>query len=352
MRTFSLCLLGLFFLHLHVHAQMSVTDASTAPYNNLTNLIKNNLTGDGIELLEVTYVGVSTATGFFTEGDPAIGLTRGLVLTTGRATTLGTSQGVNALGSDFASTQNSAQSSDSVLAQIASGPIFDQTVFKIKFRPLSDSIRFRYVFASEEYPEYACSAYNDVFGFFLSGPNPNGAPYAHFNLALIPGTNLPVAINNLHPFNAVSGNCPPLNVQYYHDNNQKALQPVYDGFTDVFVAQAAVTPCEAYEMYIVIGDVSDGVYDSGVFLEANSFFSRPLITSGFESGLNIIPESATAKSTIIQLNHLPAALMPVEIILGGTATAGVDYTANIPLGQIFNPDSILTLSFQDRKSVV
>ncbi len=327
-------------------AQMSVTDATTAPYNNLQNLVKNNLTGDGIELLEVMYVGESSATGFFTEGDPAIGLTRGLVLTTGRATTSGTSKGVNALGSDFASTQNSAQSTDSVLAQISSGPIFDQTVFKIKFRPLSDSIRFRYVFASEEYPEYACSQFNDVFGFFLSGPNPNGAPYAHYNIALIPGTYLPVAINNLHPINSTIENCPPKYAQYYHDNNQQARQPVYDGFTDIFVAQAAVTPCAEYEMYIAIGDVSDGIFDSGVFLEANSFFSRPLLTNGFESGLNIIPESATAKATTIQLNQLPAALLPVEIILGGTSTNGLDYTADVPLGLIYNPDTTLTLSFQ------
>jgi subtilisin-like proprotein convertase family protein len=92
--------------------------------------------------------------------------------------------------------------------------------------------------------------------------------------------------------------------------------------------------------------VSDGIYDSGVFLEANSFFSRPLLTNGFESGLNIIPESATAKATTIQLNQLPAALLPVEIILGGTATNGLDYTADVPIGLISNPDTTLTLSFQ------
>jgi len=333
-------------LTLSAQAQMSVTDATTAPYNNLQNLIKNNLTGDGIELLEVVYMGESSATGFFTEGDSAIQLSRGLILTTGSAASNGSTFGANGMGVNFATYQNGNINSISVLSQIASGPVYDHTIFKIRFKPLSDSIRFRYVFASEEYPEYACSQFNDVFGFFLSGPNPNGALYANFNIALIPGTNLPVSINNLHPFNAINGNCPPLNVQYYHDNNQQARQPVYDGFTDVFIAEAAVTPCAEYEMYIAIGDVSDGIYDSGVFLEANSFFSRPLLTNGFESGLNIIPESATAKATTIQLNQLPAVLLPVEIILGGTATNGIDYTADVPLGLIYNPDTTLTLSFQ------
>lgn len=49
------------------------------------------------------------------------------------------------------------------------------------------------------------------------------------------------------------------------------LQPVYDGFTDVFTAMAVVTPCQPYTIKLAICDVGDGAYHSGVFLEAKSF---------------------------------------------------------------------------------
>ena len=47
-------------------------------------------------------------------------------------------------------------------------------VFRIKFRPNGDSIRFRFVFGSEEYPEFSCSKYNDLI--------PNGFPAVDKNV--------------------------------------------------------------------------------------------------------------------------------------------------------------------------
>ncbi len=58
----------------------------------------------------------------------------------------------------------------------------------------------RYVFASEEYPEYVGSSFNDVMAVFVDGQN----------CALVPGSQTPVSINTVNPGS---------NSQYYVDKN-------------------------------------------------------------------------------------------------------------------------------------
>jgi len=140
------------------------------------------------------------------------------------------------------------------------------------FIPSSDSVEFRYVFASEEYPEFVNASFNDVFGFFISGQNPTGGAYSNLNIARIPGTNLPISIDNV---NSTSHS------QFYINNSGNS-RIVFDGMTFVLTAKALVVPCQTYHIKIAIGDVMDGIYDSGVFLEASSFTS---IGGSFNSGV-------------------------------------------------------------------
>ena len=112
------------------------------------------------------------------------------------------------LGRNQASSNNPSTATCPVLSALtAPRPINDAATYEITFIPTSDTLRFRYCFASEEYPEYGCSDYNDIFGFFITGP---GYPVPT-NIALIPGTNLPVAINNIHPIDPdpETPNCMP-----------------------------------------------------------------------------------------------------------------------------------------------
>jgi len=56
--------------------------------------------------------------------------------------------------------------------------LYDAAILEFDFLPLGDSIRFRYLFSSEEYtPLYACPSgggFNDAFAFFISGPGFTG----------------------------------------------------------------------------------------------------------------------------------------------------------------------------------
>ncbi|MDP0953449.1 choice-of-anchor L domain-containing protein, partial [Klebsiella pneumoniae] len=74
----------------------------------------------------------------------------------------------------------------------------DAAVLQFDFIPLGDTLKFDYVFASEEYNVYVGGGVNDVFAFLLSGPNPAGGNYVDANLALLPGTTTPVSINTVN----------------------------------------------------------------------------------------------------------------------------------------------------------
>ncbi len=323
---------------------LQVTSGATLPYTP-QNLISNIFLGEGVEVTSIVYGGKPAAVGYFNNGTQAIGIDRGIILTSGSAETSGSMLGCNEQGNDFASSDNTISTSDPDLLAIATAPLRDLTVYTIKFIPTSDTLRFRYCFASEEYPEYACSAFNDVFGFFIQGP---GYPLPT-NIAKVPGTNLAVSINNIHPSNGIG--CPAKNLQYYNSNNNSNKQPTYDGFTDVFIAQAIVTPCQEYTIKLAIADVSDGAYDSGVFLEAKSFGTGSLQVDVVTVGADATLTEGCADGNLIFSLPTPAAQnFPVDYKIWGTATNGVDYQT-IPTG-LFIPAgqtqvSVPLISFAD-----
>ena len=331
-----LCVATFFILfQQHIYGQnLEAFGVDISPFTP-QSLIKNIFLGEGVEVTSITYGGDSSAIGYFTGGQSAIGIERGIVMTTGRAETNSASFGCDADGSDFASADNTGGSVEAGLAGLVTVGLNDVAVYTISFIPTSDTLRFRYCFASEEYPEFSCSLYNDVFGFFIQGP---GYP-TPTNIAIIPGTNLPVTINNIHPFNASYPNCFPTNAQYYNSNNNSNNQPTYDGFTDVFTAQAIVTPCQVYTIKLAIADAGDNAFDSGVFLEAKSFGTGSLRTDVSTVSLDGMLVEGCASGTVTFTLPTPAtADYPIDYNIWGTATNGVDYDAIsenlfIPAGQ-------------------
>ncbi len=308
---------------------MEVTDAITAPYTP-ENLITNVFLGDGVEVTSFQYDGDPEAIGFFKSAEEEIGIERGILMTTGRAMANQTHPGATGGGSEFAGGAASPNiTTDADLSQLdPTNPNNDISRYIISFIPTSDTVRFNYVFASEEYPEYSCSSFNDVFGFFISGPVISG-PFSNNaeNIALIPNSTTYVSINNLHP----DDSCPAVNEEYYNPNGG-SNQPTYDGYTDVFTAEAIVVPCEEYTIKLVIADKGDTAFDSGVFLQAKSFGSPSLdidiVTASLDGA--VVEGCADGVITIALPNPVESDL-PLDYEIFGDAENGVDFEL-IPQG--------------------
>lgn len=231
-------------------------------------LIKTVFLGSNeIQVSNITFTGANHSIGYFTYPNGKLKMNDGLVLTTGSA--YGT-RGPN--NSPIMGIDNNRPGYPD-LTRMAGKTTYDAVVLEFDFIPVSNKIEFKYVFASEEYLEYVNRGYNDVFGFFLSGPGIEGAT----NLAILPETKEIVSVNSINDRK---------NPQYFIDNGS-TLDPrdktgtyrskVYDnnlqwdGFTTVLTASHSVTAYKKYHIKLAIADAGDGVVDSGVYLKAKSF---------------------------------------------------------------------------------
>jgi len=233
----------------------------------------NSFIGTGVTVSNVTYSGVPNSLATFT-GTTNMGVSSGIMFGTG------TSTGININSLPTTHSDGAACGGDPDLQNIASGTTQDAGVLEFDFTAQSDSITFEYVFASEEYSDYVGSGFNDVFGFFVSGPGITGTQ----NIALIPGAGIPVTINNVNNGNSGMGTAPSgpcMNCAYYNDNTfGTGNTVVFDGMTVVLTARLGISICETYHIKLAVANVGDGALDSEIFLKANSF------SSGF---VNITP---------------------------------------------------------------
>ncbi len=299
-------------------AQLTVTSGLTAAQ------YVDYLVGNGITYSNVTYTGDVNSIGRFQTGATPtnLGIGTGIIMSTGYVNGAMAQPAIGSPVSNFVSYTTTGGSDPDLQTLIPGYTINDATKIEFDFIPVSDTVKFRYVFGSEEYPEWVGSSFNDVFGFFISGPNPLGGNYTSYNMARIPGTALPVTIDNVN-----SGSY----ATYYVDNQAMSGQTiVYDGFTTVLTAWARVTPCQNYHIKLAVGDAGDAAFDSGVFLEANSFSSPVLNVStnyvndtllgnfAMEGGCNDVV-------VCFSLSDPTPTNFTVNYALQGTATNGVDY---------------------------
>ncbi len=329
-KIFFFCVACIFSFQLS-NAQLQITAESNA------QALVQKLLGPGVTVSNVSLTGYREMTGIFNNiSGTNIGIDSGIVLTNGRAKTVGVGNyGVDGNGSTAAANVNAFNTwgfpGDQDLTDIVSAATHDACVLEFDFVPLGDSIKFNYVFSSEEYTDFSCTQYNDAFAFFIRGPGIVGLK----NIALIPGTNLPVTINNINEKACA------LYPQYFINNEPNKFF-THNGHIKVFTAAEKVQPCQTYHLKLVIADVFDDDLDSGVFLEAGSLSSNAI---RIENSTQVDPqnnfylvEGCSAGSFKIKRPNAETNPLNVTLSYAGTATNGVDMqllptTVTIPANQ-------------------
>jgi hypothetical protein len=230
-------------------------------------ILQNNFTGNGVQIDNVVFSGANGAGGVFSGSNSNIGLSNGIILSTGNVTG---AIGPNSSGS-FGT--NIGRSGDTDLEQLLGDtiPTYDAAVLEFDVISSSDSIYLKLVYASEEYSEGIGQDFADPIGVYISGPGFS----VPTNLAYLLGTSEPISINSINS---------TINSNLYIDNtNGTTVQ--YDGFTKPILIKAQVVPCQIYHVKIAIADAGDQDGDSGLFLDAGSL------------------QSGTSNSTVCQMNN-------------------------------------------------
>ena len=231
----------------NIRAQLVITNQGAN-----ASVIVNSFISGGLTISNATINCPSNAYGTFTNGESTdLGIPTGLVLTTGNVLDL------NQPGSGFMSTNNATTCNDAQLGTLEPLADYDCCILEFDVVPSCDEMQIRFVFGSEEYPEWVSSGFNDAFGFFITGPNPAGGNYNNNNVAVLPNGTTIVSIDN------VNAN---LNNAFYVDNSA-GLTNIFDAFTTVLVSDVSVIPCQSYHFKIAIADAGDPFWDSGVFVD-------------------------------------------------------------------------------------
>ncbi|HRW75127.1 MAG: choice-of-anchor L domain-containing protein [Lewinellaceae bacterium] len=245
---------------------------------SVQELISDFFSNSCVEPFNITMKGSQPGMGFFQATGTELGVPAGIMLSTGNIWTAIGPNNQGGAGNSF------GKSGDPDLDLLLGQVTFDALAIEFDFIPSVSDLTFRYVFSSEEYPEYVCALFNDVFGFFLSGPGLSG-PYSGdaINIATLPDTTIYVGINSVNP--GVSGafgnlvNCGNGSLDYgwlYFDNTG-GQQLQADGFTVPLDANVLVIPGEVYHAKIVVADAGDAIFDSSVFLSVESLCGDSLL---------------------------------------------------------------------------
>ena len=334
-----------FNLSIIFHYFAQITVSNSAPYNTANQLINNVLLGGGVSANNTSMFGDAIQIGFFNGGNTNLGLDSGIVMSTGDIADLDpTSFGGGNTPMNTNTDPDLLNVANSVPPLInqpffVSG-IFDVATIEFDFIPTSDTVSFNYVFGSNEYLTWVNSEYNDVFGFFISGPgitgpysSPAGFPNGSINIATVPNSTppLPITISSVNNV---------LNSQYYIDNQFTFPQTVScNGFTTLFNATTIVQCGETYHIRLALADGSDSSLDSWVFLEAGSFSSNGSVSvsSGIAEGDTLLYEGCNA--AFFTFDRPDASNdFTVYFDIQGTATPSLDFplindSLVIPAGQ-------------------
>jgi len=331
-----------------------VVDATPTP----TDLVQNTLIGPGLVTSNISFTGNAQQRAYFDGTGSNIGLTNGVLLSSGNVADIVPPNQPSGVGFGGAGDPDLVTIAQSVSTNPAASSISttqDAAILEFDFVPNGDVVIFNFVFASEEYTTYINSQYNDAFGFFISGPGyagpyaapaafPNGAE----NLANVPGTTDPITISTIY----IDGNQTPpsLNPSYYLD---QAVGHSFNGYTIPIEIRFDVICDSTYHFKFAVADCVDDFLDTGVFLEGGSFQAIPVdlsLETNIDPSLfgdSVIFEGCGTDADFVfsRPSCQSGDSLYVAVDIAGNAMNGVDYSL-IPDSVLFLPgQTLVTIPF-------
>ncbi len=279
--------------------------------------------GAGVNVVSASYTGDSRSSGIFTDGDTvAPGVTpgdSGVILSTGRARDITNSTG-QANQSGSTTTNTWGVNNDPGFNALAGGRTYDAAWLDIDFIPTGDTLKMQFVFASDEYPEWVNSIYNDIVGVWS-----NGTPV---DLAVGNGDTDPGNVNQTNTQNL------------YIDNTGSAYNTEMDGFTVTMTLTIPVNPGVVNSLRIGIADVGDSSYDSNLLIAGSSMQTMVVAQ---DDATHLSATGTKIHDVLANDNTASGGTLTITHINGISVNAGDTVTLATGQQVTLNADGTLTL---------
>lgn len=287
--------------------------------------------GEGVQVLGASFSGDGRASGIYTDGDQTspgvVPGDSGVILTTGRVDgfTNGSSSWWWGGSSDpnqnsNTSTDNRGINNDSDFNDAIGASTYDASFLSVDFVPDGDTLTMQFVFASEEYPEYSNSIYNDAVVVWVNGQ--------------------PVQLS-VNDSNTSVGGINDTNEQnLYIDNTGDDYNTEMDGFTVTLTLKMTVIPGQVNSIRIGIADVSDSSYDSAVLIAGGSL-QTALIAN--DDDVTIAPDGTKVIDVLANDEGPGGSELVITHINGQAVSAGDTVTLSTGQQVTLNSDGTFTL---------
>ena len=244
-----------------------------------------------------------------------ISLGSGLVLSTGSLLGLPVSNTVSNYGADLGGAGNAIIDGFPVLnlntnthKGANASKSHDAAVINIKFKAPDNvnGLMARFVYATEEFPEYTGTQYAD--GFALA----RNEEISWVNYATL-SDGSPVSL-----FSQASG----IQLMANGGENTPLITNLeFDGITRILQIKAPVTAGKNEEFMLVIADTGDGFFDSAVFISGLTFFNDPQFDP--KTATVSLDDSLAAQNFVPPTSTIAAIPLPGGAVLLATGLAGL-----------------------------
>lgn len=279
--------------------------------------------GSGTTVIAATYSGDEDSAGIYRDGDStspgAVPSDRGVILSTGNAERFTNTAGqANRLDNRSANTDGENNLTD--FNAVAGASTFDAAYLDVDFRPTADVMTMQFVFASEEFPEFQNSIFQDFVAVWINGTE---VPLAAGNGDVDPGS-----------FNDTN------NVNLYVDNTADEVNTEMDGLSITLSLTIPVNANVVNTIRIGIADVVDPTYDSNLLIAADSLQvdlvaveDAAVLLAGETTNVDVFDNDINNTSGLMLITHVN----DVPVSVGSTVTLKTGQTVTV------NPGGNLTL---------
>ena len=256
--------------------------------------------GSGVNVVSASYSGDRDSSGIFTNGNAiAPGVTpgdRGVMFSTGDLSGFTNNNWWQSNTSSSTTTSSSGINNNSMFNAAAGARTYDASFIDVDFIPTGSMLTMQFVFASEEYPEYAIGSYQDFVGVWINGTQ----------------VHLGVGDGDVDPNNLNAG----ANQNLFIDNTGDQYNTEMDGFTVTMTLKIPVNANVVNSIRIGIADVNDANYDSTLLIAGDSLQGALLANDDtsnlYPTGsktIDVLANDTDFTGGILQITHINGQLV-------------------------------------------